>query len=138
MNIEVVDSGPSLEASAFPGARPVELEKRLKKLHRDLKLKWNALQGHWEVWHLDRKGRWYCFHRHKRFEGEYLPANESLYIQVMERANFTQHGQSVLRRMKETALDKTYERLDGQNVKQDKMVWKGKAKTDSNTVYHGC
>tara|TARA_R110000824_G_scaffold42980_10_gene125945 strand:- start:1980 stop:2393 length:414 start_codon:yes stop_codon:yes gene_type:complete len=136
MNIEVKDTGPSLDASAFPGARPVEMEKRLKKLHRDLKLKWNALQEHWEVWHISRKGKWYCFHRHTRFAGEYLPPNESLYIQVMERANFTEHGQSVLKRMKETALEKTYESLDGQHEKSDKLQWQGKARNDSNPIYY--
>ena len=136
MNIEVADTGPSLDASAFPGARPIEMEKRLKKLHRDLKLKWNVEQGHWEVWHLNRQGKWYCFHRHKRFAGEYLPANESLYIQVMERANFTEHGQAVLKRMKETALEKTYERLDGQHEKSDKLQWEVKEKKDSNPIYY--
>ena len=136
MNIEVVDTGPSLESSAFPGARPVELEKRLKKLHRDLKLKWNVLQEHWEVWHLSRKGAWYCFHRHSRFAGEYLPADEQLYIQVMERANFTEHGQSVLKRMRETALDNTHEQLDSSNGKEDFMKWKSKARTDSNPIYY--
>ena len=136
MNIEVKDTGPSLEASAFPGARPVEMEKRLKKLHRDLKLKWNAEQGHWEVWHLNRKGKWYCFHRHTRFAGEYLPPNESLYIQVMERANFTEHGQAVIRRMKDTALDQTYERLDGQHEKSDKLQWEVKEKKDNNPIYY--
>ena len=138
MNIEVADTGPSLDASAFPGARPVEMEKRLKRLHRDLRLKWNAVQGHWEVWHLSQKGKWYCFHRHSRFAGEYLPANESLYIQVLERANFTEYGQATLKRMKERALDSTYANLDGQHGKSDKMKWIGKARTDSNTVYHGC
>lgn len=136
MNIEVADTGPSLDASAFPGARPVELEKRLKKLHRDLRLKWNAVHGHWEVWHLSRKGKWYCFHRHSRFAGEYLPANESLYIQVMERANFTEYGQAMIKRMKETALGKTYERLDGQDEKSDKLKWEKKAKKDSNPIYY--
>lgn len=136
MNIEVKDTGPSLEASAFPGARPVEMEKRLKKLHRDLKLKWNAEQGHWEVWHLNRKGKWYCFHRHTRFAGEYLPPNESLYIQVMERANFTEHGQAVIRRMKDTALAQTYERLDGQHEKSDKLQWEVKEKKDNNPIYY--
>ena len=136
MNIEVIDNNPSLDASAFPGARPVEMEKRLKKLHRDLRLKWNVEQGHWEVWHLSQKGKWYCFHRHSRFKGEYLPPNESLYIQVLERANFTQHGQATLKRMKETALDSTYERLDGQHETSDKMKWKGKARTDSNPIYY--
>ena len=136
MNIEVKDTGPSLEASAFPGARPVEMEKRLKKLHRDLKLKWNVEQGHWEVWHISRKGKWYCFHRHSRFAGEYLPADEQLYIQVMERANFTEHGQSVLRRMKETALDKTYKELDGQHEKSDKLQWEVKEKKDNNPIYY--
>jgi len=135
MNIEVKDTGASLEPSAFPGARPVELEKRLKKLHRDLRLKWNALQEHWEVWHLNRKGAWYCFHRHSRFAGEYLPADEQLYIQVMERANFTEHGQSVLKRMRETALDNTYGQLDSSNGKEDFMKWKGKARADSNPIY---
>ena len=136
MNIEVKDTGPSLEASAFPGARPVEMEKRLKKLHRDLKLKWNAEQGHWEVWHLNRKGKWYCFHRHTRFAGEYLPPNESLYIQVMERANFTEHGQAVIRCMKDTALAQTYERLDGQHEKSDKLQWEVKEKKDNNPIYY--
>ena len=136
MNIEVVDTGPSLESSAFPGAMPVELEKRLKKLHRDLKLKWNVLQEHWEVWHLSRKGAWYCFHRHSRFAGEYLPADEQLYIQVMERANFTEHGQSVLKRMRETALDNTHEQLDSSNGKEDFMKWKSKARNDSNPIYY--
>ena len=125
----------SLDASAFPGARPKALEKRLKKLHRDLKLMWNP-EGYWEVWHLNRKGAWYCFHKHSRFRGEYLPADNRLYDIVCERANFTEHGQSVIRRLKESASAQNDAQLDIGNVKGDKMKWVGNAKKDSNPIYY--
>jgi hypothetical protein len=100
--MQQVGIGVSLDASAFPGARPKEVERALDKECPGVYLKWNT-GGHWEAWHKDRWGRPYKFYIHSYYDGSFRPADDHLIYFVRERALFTEYAGQRQRRMQDLA-----------------------------------
>ena len=96
--MQQVGTGVSLDASAFPGARPKEVERILAEECPGVYLKWNT-DGHWEAWHTDTHGRPYRFYIHSYFNGDYRPADDHLVYFVRERALFTEYAARKHRRL---------------------------------------
>jgi len=90
----------ALPPSCFPGRYPREVIRALKRIDRDLELRWSKRFGCWEVWHKRSDGLEYIFYRHKNEWGQYREADTGLVTAVMARAMWTPHGRGVMSRLR--------------------------------------
>jgi len=120
-NFDAPLTGPP---SWFPGARPRNVERALKRIHPRLELHWSPKFECWEVWH-ERGGQKYPFYRHTDFNGHFLPAGHRLVQEVLKRSMGTQYGQESLRRRRKmgsgAGVGKEDMRNSGYDI--DRLTW---------------
>ena len=116
---------PPLTAPAtwYPGALPRDIMKELKRVDRDLDLRWSPRYRCWEVWH-NRNFKDYCFYRHSASDGGFLHADKSLIMEVKQRAMWTPEGQELLRRQMKEAYYAATNTETGRDP--DKVQWRSR------------
>ena len=80
-------------ATWFPGALPRDIIKQLKKIDKNIILKWSPRFECWELWHRNPRGYEHIFYRHQGPGNCFLPADARLLKVIELRSRQSSWGQ---------------------------------------------